>query len=205
MIFIIRVVQCVLQELGVPLMNVAGPELVAGVSGESEERIRDLFDQAAENAPCILFLDEVDALAPNRHTAQREMERRIVAQLLSCLDGRFYLHCKYWQCFFWFWSHRLVFSTFVCLILSKYHMYPFIKFLHIKSGVRHFQGFNLGRAKCYIWEYTRYSSGLDSIIHTTFPLLAAGSRELGVGSYYESLRVSLCYLVKVKWQKKINS
>ncbi|XP_021927224.1 nuclear valosin-containing protein-like isoform X1 [Zootermopsis nevadensis] len=73
-------------ELGVPLMNVAGPELVAGVSGESEERIRDLFDQAAENAPCILFLDEVDALAPNRHTAQREMERRIVAQLLSCLD-----------------------------------------------------------------------------------------------------------------------
>lgn len=73
-------------ELQVPLLNVAGPELVGGVSGESEERIRDLFDQAAENAPCILFLDEVDALAPNRHTAQREMERRIVAQLLACLD-----------------------------------------------------------------------------------------------------------------------
>lgn len=73
-------------ELQVPLMNVAGPELIGGVSGESEERIRDLFDQAAENAPCILFLDEVDALAPNRHTAQREMERRIVAQLLACLD-----------------------------------------------------------------------------------------------------------------------
>lgn len=73
-------------ELDVPLMNVAGPELIAGVSGESEERIRDLFDQAVENAPCILFLDEVDALAPNRHMAQREMERRVVAQLLSCLD-----------------------------------------------------------------------------------------------------------------------
>lgn len=94
------VVQCILQELGVPLMNVAGPELVAGVSGESEERIRDLFDQAAENAPCILFLDEVDALAPNRHTAQREMERRIVAQLLSCLDGRSYMLCKYWPSFY---------------------------------------------------------------------------------------------------------
>jgi ribosome biogenesis ATPase len=85
---------CILQELDVPLMNVAGPELIAGVSGESEERIRDLFDQAAENAPCILFLDEVDALAPNRHTAQREMERRVVAQLLSCLDGGYDVPCK---------------------------------------------------------------------------------------------------------------
>jgi ribosome biogenesis ATPase len=89
---------CVSQELDVPLMNVAGPELIAGVSGESEERIRDLFDQAAENAPCILFLDEVDALAPNRHTAQREMERRVVAQLLSCLDGRYNLLCKCCAC-----------------------------------------------------------------------------------------------------------
>lgn len=82
-----------------PLLNVAGPELVGGVSGESEERIRDLFDQAAENAPCILFLDEVDALAPNRHTAQREMERRIVAQLLACLDGRFNLLHIHGLCF----------------------------------------------------------------------------------------------------------
>ncbi|PSN31892.1 Nuclear valosin-containing protein [Blattella germanica] len=73
-------------ELGIPLLTVAGPELVAGVSGESEERIRDLFVQATENAPCILFLDEVDAITPNRHTAQREMERRIVAQFLYCLD-----------------------------------------------------------------------------------------------------------------------
>jgi ribosome biogenesis ATPase len=87
---------------------VAGPELVGGVSGESEERIRDLFDQAAENAPCILFLDEVDALAPNRHTAQREMERRIVAQLLSCLDGGFSLLCKHCPCFSYHW---LVFLT----------------------------------------------------------------------------------------------
>ncbi|XP_067015689.2 nuclear valosin-containing protein-like [Anabrus simplex] len=73
-------------ELAVPLVKVAAPELVAGVSGESEERIRDLFDQAASVAPCILFIDEIDAITPNRHTAQREMERRIVAQLLSCLD-----------------------------------------------------------------------------------------------------------------------
>lgn len=73
-------------ELNMPLLKVAGPELVTGVSGESEARIRDLFEQALVLAPCIVFLDEIDAVTPNRATAQREMERRIVAQLLSSLD-----------------------------------------------------------------------------------------------------------------------
>ncbi|GLV45591.1 smallminded [Carabus blaptoides fortunei] len=73
-------------ELRVPLLKVAAPELVAGVSGESEERIRDLFEKAVESAPCVLFIDEIDAITPNRQQAQKEMERRIVAQLLSCLD-----------------------------------------------------------------------------------------------------------------------
>ncbi|XP_043499520.1 nuclear valosin-containing protein-like isoform X1 [Polistes fuscatus] len=73
-------------ELAIPLLKVAAPELVAGVSGESEARIRELFDQGVAIAPCVLFLDEIDAVAPHRATAQREMERRIVAQLLSCLD-----------------------------------------------------------------------------------------------------------------------
>lgn len=73
-------------ELGVPFLKVAAPELIAGVSGESEERIRDLFDQAVSLAPCVLFLDEIDAITPNRNNAQREMERRIVAQLLTTLD-----------------------------------------------------------------------------------------------------------------------
>lgn len=69
------------------MIKVAAPELVAGVSGESESRIRELFEQAVAVAPCVLFIDEIDAVAPPRATAQREMERRIVAQLLSCLDG----------------------------------------------------------------------------------------------------------------------
>lgn len=73
-------------ELEVPLLKVAAPEIVAGVSGESEERIRDLFDQAVTIAPCVLFIDEIDAITPNRNSAQREMERRIVAQLLTTLD-----------------------------------------------------------------------------------------------------------------------
>ena len=74
-------------ELSLPLLSVAATELVSGVSGESEERVRDLFDQAKTCAPCVLFIDEVDAITPRRETAQREMERRIVAQLLHCIDG----------------------------------------------------------------------------------------------------------------------
>lgn len=65
----------------------AAPELVSGVSGESEEQIRFLFEQAVAAAPCIVFIDEIDAITPKRETAQREMERRIVAQLLTCMDG----------------------------------------------------------------------------------------------------------------------
>ena len=56
-------------------------------SGESEKRIRELFAEAQENAPSIIFFDEIDVLAPKRETVQREMEKRIVAQLLTCLDG----------------------------------------------------------------------------------------------------------------------
>ncbi|XP_054289293.1 nuclear valosin-containing protein-like isoform X1 [Macrosteles quadrilineatus] len=73
-------------ELTLPLLKVAAPELVGGLSGQSEERIRELFEQALALAPCILFIDEVDAITPNRETAHREMERRIVAQLLSSMD-----------------------------------------------------------------------------------------------------------------------
>ncbi|KAF8458904.1 P-loop containing nucleoside triphosphate hydrolase protein [Terfezia claveryi] len=56
------------------------------MSGESEKQLRDLFDEAREKAPCILFLDEIDAITPKRESAQREMERRIVAQMLTCMD-----------------------------------------------------------------------------------------------------------------------
>ena len=59
------------------------------MSGESEKTLRETFDEAKKLAPCLLFLDEVDAITPKRETAQREMERRIVAQLLTCMDGTF--------------------------------------------------------------------------------------------------------------------
>lgn len=99
------------QELNVPLLKVAGPEIVAGISGESEARIRELFEQALAIAPCVIFLDEIDVVAINRATAQKEMEKRIVAQLLSCLDGKTLLLCLtyYYYCinsYVWFLSIR---------------------------------------------------------------------------------------------------
>ena len=73
-------------ELGVTFMRISAPEVVSGMSGESEAKIRSLFREAAEAAPAMIFIDEIDAIAPKRETAQREMERRIVAQLLTCMD-----------------------------------------------------------------------------------------------------------------------
>ena len=74
-------------ELGVPFFRLSAPEVVSGMSGESEQKIRALFDQAKQSAPCIVFIDEVDAITGKRDNAARGMERRIVAQLLTCMDG----------------------------------------------------------------------------------------------------------------------
>lgn len=74
-------------ELKVPFLQISAPSIVSGMSGESEKKLREIFEEAMRMAPALLFLDEIDAIAPKRETAQREMERRIVAQLLTCLDG----------------------------------------------------------------------------------------------------------------------
>lgn len=111
------------QELQLPMLKVSAPELVSGVSGESEQKLRELFDLAVvsssflllihcnccygytmcninfhyfffplqSSAPCILFIDEIDAITPKREVASKDMERRIVAQLLTCMDGM--VHC----------------------------------------------------------------------------------------------------------------
>ncbi|XP_059062843.1 nuclear valosin-containing protein-like [Achroia grisella] len=74
-------------KLQLPLIAVSGTELVGGMSGESEERIRELFERAVSVAPCVLFIDEIDAVCGNRVHAQKDMEKRMVAQLLASLDG----------------------------------------------------------------------------------------------------------------------
>ncbi|XP_062319507.1 nuclear valosin-containing protein-like isoform X1 [Osmerus eperlanus] len=78
--------QAVAGEMDLPMLKVSAPELVSGVSGESEQKLRELFEQAVTNSPCIMFIDEIDAITPKREVASKDMERRIVAQLLTCMD-----------------------------------------------------------------------------------------------------------------------
>ena len=73
-------------ELGVNFISVSAPSIVSGMSGESEKALREHFDEAKKAAPCLIFIDEIDAITPKRESAQREMEKRIVAQLLICMD-----------------------------------------------------------------------------------------------------------------------
>lgn len=74
-------------ELGVPFIEILGPSIVSGMSGESEQKIREHFEEARRLAPCLLFIDEIDVIAPKRDSAQSQMEKRIVAQLLISMDS----------------------------------------------------------------------------------------------------------------------
>jgi len=80
--------QAIAGELKLPILKMAATELISGISGESESNIRDVFEQARSLAPCIIFMDEIDSITPKRENASKEMERRIVAQLLACIDGK---------------------------------------------------------------------------------------------------------------------
>jgi ribosome biogenesis ATPase len=73
-------------EIGVSFIPLSAPSLVAGMSGESEKKIRDVFEEAKRMAPCLVFIDEIDVIMGKRESAQREMEKRIVAQMLTCMD-----------------------------------------------------------------------------------------------------------------------
>ena len=68
-------------------ITIGGPEIVSKFYGESEGKLREIFKEAEENAPSIIFIDEIDSIAPKREEATGEEERRIVAQLLSLMDG----------------------------------------------------------------------------------------------------------------------
>ena len=68
-------------------MLLNGPEIMNKFYGESEKKVRELFEQAEKNAPTIIFIDEIDAIAPNREESFGEVERRVVSQILTCMDG----------------------------------------------------------------------------------------------------------------------
>ncbi|KAK9150317.1 hypothetical protein Syun_008626 [Stephania yunnanensis] len=81
-----KLAHAIANETGVPFYKISATEVVSGVSGASEENIRDLFSKAYRTAPSIVFIDEIDAIASKRESLQREMERRIVTQLMTCMD-----------------------------------------------------------------------------------------------------------------------
>lgn len=68
-------------------LSISGPEIIGKFYGESEERLRQLFKQAEENSPSIVFIDEIDSIAPKREEVTGEVEKRIVSQLLTLMDG----------------------------------------------------------------------------------------------------------------------
>ncbi len=73
--------------LGVNYIAIVGPEIISKYYGEAETRLRQVFEKAEKSAPCLIFIDEIDALVPNRANVEGEVEKRLVAQMLGLMDG----------------------------------------------------------------------------------------------------------------------
>jgi len=81
------IAKAVASETNTHFININGPEIMSKYYGQSEENLRKVFDEAEKNAPAIIFIDEIDAIAPKRGEVTGEVERRVVAQLLALMDG----------------------------------------------------------------------------------------------------------------------
>ena len=79
--------RAVANEADAHFISIDGPEVVSKWVGESEKKLRSIFEEAEKNSPAIIFIDEIDAIAPKREDASGEVERRLVAQLLATMDG----------------------------------------------------------------------------------------------------------------------
>ncbi|MDK2983941.1 MAG: transitional endoplasmic reticulum ATPase [Thermococcaceae archaeon] len=79
--------KAVANEANAHFIAINGPEIMSKYYGESEERLREIFKEAEENAPSIIFIDEIDAIAPKREEVTGEVEKRVVSQLLTLMDG----------------------------------------------------------------------------------------------------------------------
>lgn len=82
-----RLARAVANESHASFFHIAGPEIMGSAYGESEKRLREIFEQAAAEAPSIIFIDEIDSIAPKRGQTSGETEKRLVAQLLTLMDG----------------------------------------------------------------------------------------------------------------------
>ena len=81
------IARAVANEAGASFYSIQGPEIMSKYYGQSEEKLREKFEDAEKNAPSIVFIDELDSIAPKREDVQGEVERRVVAQLLTLMDG----------------------------------------------------------------------------------------------------------------------
>jgi transitional endoplasmic reticulum ATPase len=81
------IAKAVANEAGANFYSIQGPEIISKYYGQSEEKLREKFDEAEKNAPSIVFIDEIDSIAPRREDVHGEVERRVVAQLLTLMDG----------------------------------------------------------------------------------------------------------------------
>ncbi|MFB6229084.1 MAG: CDC48 family AAA ATPase [Halobacteriales archaeon] len=81
------IAKAVANEIDASFHTISGPEIMSKYYGESEEKLREIFEEAEESAPAIVFVDELDSIAPKREDAGGDVERRVVAQLLSLMDG----------------------------------------------------------------------------------------------------------------------
>ena len=79
--------KAVANESGASFYSIQGPEIMSKYYGQSEEKLREKFEEAHKNAPSIIFIDEIDSIAPKRENVTGEVERRVVAQLLTLMDG----------------------------------------------------------------------------------------------------------------------
>ncbi|MFB6097258.1 MAG: CDC48 family AAA ATPase [Haloferacaceae archaeon] len=79
--------KAVANETSANFFSIAGPEIISKYYGESEQQLREIFEDAKEDSPSIIFIDELDSIAPKREDVTGEVERRVVAQLLTMMDG----------------------------------------------------------------------------------------------------------------------
>jgi len=81
------IAKAVATEVNTHFKIINGPEIISKYYGESEKQLREIFDEAAENSPAIVFIDEIDSICPKREDVSGEVERRVVAQMLTLMDG----------------------------------------------------------------------------------------------------------------------
>jgi transitional endoplasmic reticulum ATPase len=81
------IARAVAGETDANFISISGPEIVSKFYGDSEQRLRQIFEEAAKSAPSIIFIDEIDSIAPKREEVSGDLERRVVAQILALMDG----------------------------------------------------------------------------------------------------------------------